>query len=208
MFWFALHKLKRRVVSAALALMEGIAVVAIVLFGGLGSSWYMVEAGSRLTTARKGPWVTWTSAARPDADPYTRAHFVHAGTLPVSAEVERAYVALKDSSGDRLQSSCEYTIVGKLTKADWWSLAVFDERGRLIPNPAERYAFTGQTIATNSAGDFMIAMAREARPGNWLPVGGGGRLAIVLKIVDQRTPDSANTADDIELPGITKIRCR
>ena len=208
MFWFTLLKFKRRLVSAVLRLAEGLAVVAIVLFGGLGTSWYMVEAGSRLTTARKGPWLVWTSAARPDADPYTRAHFVQAGTLPVSAEVERTYVARVDDGGERLHSSCEYALEGKLTKAGWWSLAVFDERGRLIPNPADRYAFTGQTVAVTSAGGFIVALAREARPGNWLPVGGAGRLAIVLNIVDPRTPDSAATPDDMALPSIRKIKCR
>ena len=208
MFWFTLLKFKRRLVSAVLRLAEGLAVVAIVLFGGLGTSWYMVEAGSRLTTARKGPWLVWTSAARPDADPYTRAHFVQAGTLPVSAEVERTYVARVDDGGERLHSSCEYALEGKLTKAGWWSLAVFDERGRLIPNPADRYAFTGQTVAVTSAGGFIVALAREARPGNWLPVGGAGRLAIVLNVVDQRTPDSASVPDDFALPTIRKVACR
>ena len=208
MFWFVLHKLRRRVVSTFLRLAEGLVVVTIVLFGGLGSSWYMVEAGSRLTTARKGPWLIWTSAARPDADPYTRAHFVQAGTLPVSTEVERTYVARTDNSGERLHSSCEYALEGKLTKADWWSVAVFDERGRLIPNPADRYAFTGQTVAVTSAGGFVISLAREARPGNWLPVGGAGRLAVVLNVVDPRSPDSTAAPDDMALPTIRKIKCR
>ena len=42
--------------------------------GGLGTAWYMIEAGSRLSTRTFGPWTTWTAAGRPDADPYTRAH--------------------------------------------------------------------------------------------------------------------------------------
>lgn len=208
MFWFTLHKLKRRIVSLSARVLEGAAVVVIVLCGGLGSSWYMVEAGTRVTTERRGPWVIWTSAARPDADPYTRAHFVHAGTLPVSAAIERLYVAYRDDSGDRLHSSCEYAIEGKLTRADWWSIAVFDEAGRLIPNSAERYAFTDETVATDSAGAFTITLAREARPGNWLPVGGAGRLAVALKILDQGGADPRAKPADANLPAIRKVRCR
>jgi hypothetical protein len=208
MFWLSLHKLRRQLLAATLRVLEGIIVVAIVLAGGLGSSWYMVEAGSRLTTAKRGPWLTWTSAARPDADPYTRAHFANAGTLPVSAEVQRTHIAKTDSAGARLHSSCEYALEGRLPKAEWWSIAVFDEAGRLIPNPAERYAFTGQTIALSGTGDFAIALAREARPGNWLPTGGAGRLTLALNVVETHAPDAGAAADQAALPTIRKVKCR
>ena len=208
MFWLYFHKLRRTLFAVLLRVIEALVVVAIIFVGGLGSSWYMVEAGSRLTTTKRGPWVIWTSAARPDADPYTRAHFASAGTLPVSAEVQQTYVARTDQTGDRLHSSCEYVVEGKLAKAEWWSIAVFDDRGKLIPNPAERYAFTGQTIALASAGNFTISLAREARPGNWLPVGGAGRLALTLNVIDQRAGETAGTAAETELPTIRKVKCR
>jgi len=208
MIWLSLHKLKRSFLNASARLIEAALIAAVILAGGLGSSWYMVEAGSRLTTARLGPWTTWTAAARPDADPYTRAHFVNAGTLPVSSEVQRTLVARTDQAGDRLHSSCEYSIEGRLPKVEWWSIAVFDERGRLIPNAAERYAFTGQTIALAHAGNFAVTLAREARAGNWLPTGGAGRLALVLNIAENRTPDSTSKLVADELPTIRKIKCR
>lgn len=208
MLRLSLHKLRRRFLAVTVRVLEGLAIVAIILAGGLGSSWYMVEAGSRLTTTKRGPWVIWTAAARPDADPYTRAHFANAGTLPVSAEVQQTYIASTDATGDRLHSSCEYIVEGKLPKADWWSIAVFDDRGRLIQNPAERYAFTGQTIALASAGNFAITLAREARPGNWLPIGGAGRLALALNIIDQRANETRGTPDEVELPIVRKVKCR
>ena len=52
--------------------------------GGLGSAWYMIEAGSRLSTRSSGPWMTWSAAGRPDADPYTRAHTVRNALLPLA----------------------------------------------------------------------------------------------------------------------------
>jgi hypothetical protein len=207
MIRLSLHKFKRRVLSFSARVVEAIVVAAIVLAGGLGSSWYMVEAGSRLTTAKYGPWMTWTSAARPDADPYTRAHFVNAGTLPVSTEVQRTFVARTDSAGDRLHSSCDYAVEGRVPKADWWSVAVFDERGRLIPNTAERYAFTGQTLALLKPDTFAVTLAREARPGNWLPTGGAGRLALMFNIADARGSVS-EAASDPALPVIRKVKCR
>lgn len=208
MFWLSLHKLKRSLLTASARVIEAAIIATIILAGGLGSSWYMVEAGSRLTTAKLGPWMSWTAAARPDADPYTRAHFVNAGTLPVSAQVQRTLVARTDQNGDRLHSSCEYIVEGALPKVEWWSIAVFDERGRLIPNEADRYTFTGQTIALAHAGNFTVTLAREARPGNWLPTGGAGRLAIVLNIAENRTPDSTTKINAAHMPAIRKIKCR
>lgn len=208
MISLSIHKLKRSLLGFFGRLIEAFAVAGIVLAGGLGSSWYMVEAGSRLTTAKFGPWMTWTSAARPDADPYTRAHFVNAGTLAVSAEVQRTFVARTDQGGERLHSSCEYVVEGRVPKADWWSLAVFDERGRLIPNAAERYAFTGQTLALSAPGTFTVALAREARSGNWLPTGGAGRLALVLNIAETHAIDGDGAIDPAMLPIVRKIRCR
>lgn len=208
MFWLSLHKLKRSLLTASARVIEAAIVATIILAGGLGSSWYMVEAGSRLTTAKLGPWMTWTAAARPDADPYTRAHFVKAGTLPVSAQIQRTLVARTDQNGERLHSSCEYVVEGALPKVEWWSLTVFDERGQLIPNEADRYSFTGQTVALAHAGNFAVTLAREARPGNWLPTGRAGRLALVLNITENHTPDSAAKLDAALMPLIRKVKCR
>jgi hypothetical protein len=66
-------------------LVNVIVFVTIAIAGGLGTSWYMIEKGSRLTTRTAGPWVTWVSAGRPQADPYTRAHHIRRGILPVSS---------------------------------------------------------------------------------------------------------------------------
>jgi hypothetical protein len=208
MFWLRLQKFQRAVLTASARLIEGIIVVAIVLVGGLGSSWYMVEAGSRLTTLKQGPWVTWTAAARPDADPYTRAHFASTGTLPISSEVQHTHMARVDSGGERLHSSCDYAIEGLTTKADWWSIAVFDERGRLIPNAADRQAYTIDTIAASGTASPTVLLSREARAGNWLPTGRAGRLAVMLNIVDARAPPGQGAKHETTLPTIRKLKCR
>ena len=114
--------------------------VGLAVIGGLGSSWYMIEKGSPLTTIRSGPWVAWKSAGRADADPYTRAHFLRRGMLPVSSSLAYTYQATADSDGQTLYSSCDYAVEGEEPRVAFWTLAVFDEAGQLIPNPAERYA--------------------------------------------------------------------
>ena len=39
--------------------------LAVSLGGGLGTAWYMIEAGSQLSARTFGPWVTWIAAGRP-----------------------------------------------------------------------------------------------------------------------------------------------
>jgi len=203
------HKLNKQLSLLFALLGDWAAFIGIVLILGLGSSWYMIDVGTPLTTEREGPWVSWTSAGRADADPYTRAHFARLGTLPLSAEMTLSYVAYSDSDGRRLHSSCDYLVEGREPGTSWWSLTVFDDRGELIANAAQRYAFTSQSIALRPDGTFIVALARDARPGNWLPTGGAGRLALVFTTLDASTPILAKPADAQKpLPIIRRVQCR
>ena len=184
--------------------------IAIAIGGGLASAWLMVHSGSRLTTTTAGPWVAWTMAGRQDADPYTRAHTVRLGLLPINATLALAWHALTDSEGDRLRSTCEYTVETEALEAVWWSLAVFDETGNLIRNSADRYAFNTATALRDADGGVTVTLARDARPGNWLPTGGAGRITLaftvqdpkwVVQVADEQTRARA-------LPIIRKVGCR
>jgi hypothetical protein len=201
---FNLHQLRKRLLARATRLTTLAVVIAAVVALGLMSSWHLVEAGFSLTTRTVGPWVMWTSAARSDADPYTRAHFARLGMLVLSTEVAHTYLARTDSDGVKLHSSCDYALEGPSPEAGWWSLAAFDEHGRLIANPTERHAFTSDTVATSPDGRFVVTLARDARPGNWLPTGGAGRLALMLTLLDPRQPRGA----EAPLPTIQKVQCR
>jgi len=204
-----LHKAQKQVAALLNLLGDWAAFIGAVLILGLVSSWYMIDSGTLLTTEREGPWVSWTSAGRADADPYTRAHFARLGSLQITTEIARSYVAYSDSDGGKLHSSCDYVVEGGEPGTSWWSVTVFDDKGELIANPIDRYTFTSQSIAIRPDGTFAVALSREARPGNWLPTGGAGRLALVFTTLDARAPlltaqeDKENT-----LPGIRLVKCR
>jgi hypothetical protein len=202
-----LYRLKLRTNAAVLALIGVVVLLAASVVAGWASAWYVVERGSRLTTQTVGPWVSWTSAARPDADPYTRAHFVRAGSMLLSADIARTWQAQIDAGGQRLHSACDYLIEGALDMP-WWSLTVFDDRGRLIANAAERHGYTSDTIALGADGRFSITLGRDARPGNWVPTGGAGRLALVLTVLDQRSALADASAHVPLLPEIKRVGCR
>lgn len=172
---------------------------------GLGSAFTMIDAGSGLTVRRLGPWQVWTDTARPEADPYTRAHFARLGWLARSAVDARYFVATRDGSGARLHGDCEYEIAGPLPDADWWSLAVYDEAGMLIDSGSDRHAITGASAVSDSRGIVTIRLAGDARPGNWLAVAGGERLVLVLRQYGVKGELAARTAAPF---AIDRIECR
>lgn len=190
-------------------LLNLVVFAAVAVGGGLGTAWYMIEAGSRLSTRSFGPWVVWTTAGRPEADPYTRAHVFRNGLLPLSTTLELAFRATTDSNGARLSSACEYTIAIDDMAPAWWDIAVFDAHGKPIPNPAERHAFNSSSVLREPDGRAIVTVARDARPGNWLPSGRSSSLVLALTIQD---PSMANAVHDggapRPLPEIKRGTCR
>ncbi len=204
-----LHRLQKRLSLVLGILGDWAAFIGAVLILGLASSWYMIDVGTRLTTEKHGPWVGWTSAGRADADPYTRAHFARLGTLQLTTEIAITYLAYTDSGGNRLHSSCEYSVEGRDTGNNWWSLTVFNDRGDLIANAAQRYNYTSQSIALRPDGNFAVALSREASPGHWLPTGGAGRLALMYTTFDVHTSMlGKNDTEPKALPLIRRVQCR
>jgi hypothetical protein len=191
------------------ALLNLAVFAAIALGGGLGTAWYMIEAGSRLSTRTFGPWVTWASAGRADADPYTRAHMVRNPELPLSTTSELTFRAKTDSRGARLTTQCDYAVVMGEFDPIWWGLAVYDLHGRLIPNAADRHAFNSSTAMRGGDGRTVITLARDARPGNWLPSGRGNRVVLVLTVQDATWGSNVHDGGTPKsMPEIVRRECR
>ena len=183
--------------------------IAIALIGGIGSAWVMIHSGSRLTTATQGVWQSWPTAGRPDADPYTRAHNVRLGLLPLNPSLALTYHARTDDEGGRIHSSCDYRVALDGLDATWWSLAVFDDAGHVISNPAQRFAYNAATVVREFDGKMQVVLARDARPGNWLPTRGAGNITLALTIQDSRwTQQSLEDQQKTKvLPAVQKIGC-
>lgn len=183
-------------------------VVALIL--GLGTAWHTIEEGSALTTSHVGPWSVWRSAGKPDADPYTKAHVARAGRLPITASTALYFYANKDEKEEQLSSDCEYVIEGQPLNAAWWSLALYDGTGRLVPNKASRHSFNRTDVARRADGSFRIVLARSARPGNWLPSAKQGSLQLMLRAYGLRDATSVLDQDAATrgLPTIRKVVCQ
>lgn len=201
----------RRMLQSTFGLiMKVTTFVGIAVFGGFFSSWYVINYGANFNTERFGPWVKWTMAGRLNSDPYSLIQSNQKSRLVFGSTFVSRYEARFDSDNRRLHSSCHYAIQGLIPNSDWWSLNVFDNSGRLIRNAANRHGFNASTVVPNPDGSIRIDVAREARPGNWIPTSRAGRLVIVLEI-QNRTGEAAVSAtetSDTRLPTITRIDCR
>jgi len=188
-----------------------IGAFAVALILGIGSAWYMIERGSMLTTTRIGPWTSWLSEGNPNADPYTRAHLARSGRLPLTSTAARYFAASTDSSGGRLSAGCEYTIAGAPLNARWWSIALYDSRGSIVPNPSNRYSFNSEEAIRRSDGSYEIHVSQKARPGNWLPNGDDPdrNLTLLLRVYGPRETDVSGIGQipAESLPKIELKRC-
>jgi hypothetical protein len=197
-------------IFATLFRVAGTAIaVTAAITAGVYTSRSMVANGSPFSTATFGPWMHWVNTGRPGADPYTRAHMARSSTLRLAADSAGVYEATVDAQGARLHSSCDYAVEGPGFGTLWWSVAVFDGSGSLIRNDAERYTFTSDTIALNPDGSYLVTLGRDARPGNWLPTSGAGRLTLVLTVLDPATglSDEERAERAKLLPVIRKEGC-
>lgn len=181
-------------------------VLFILLSGGIGlaTAHYAIEDGPRFATRRAGPWMEWTMLGRPDADPYARAHMSRKGLLPIASTVEHAYFADSDSAGGWLNTACSYRVVIAGLKGAWWSIAAYTKKGVLVANAADRYAFNVDTAMQEADGRAVVTLARDARPGNWLPIGGGGPITLVLTV----HPTGDQEKSGVVLPEIERVGCR
>jgi hypothetical protein len=203
----ALMRLKRRIQAAIGLILKVGLFLAIAVGGGLFTSWYASTKGLPLTTERSGPWVRWTHSAQLDADPYSIIRNNRLGMLPYSSTFVARYEAITDDAGRRLHSSCHYAIQGPIPNANWWRLHILTQDGRLIANPANRFGFNAATIIDRPDGTFRIDIARDARPGNWLPVPRGGRLVVVLEILNRTGATGVLGNDARALPAISRVSC-
>lgn len=201
--------LVRSIVAILFRAISLILTIALATGVGVWSSRYMIARGSPLSTEMYGPWQHWSNVGRDTTDPYSRAHLASTGKLRISADSAGIFEARTDSQGARLHSSCNYKIEGASLPGLWWSLSVFDSRGRLIRNDADRFVFTADTIAPNPNGSFVITLGRDARPGNWIPTGGAGRLVLVFTVLDPANglSDEQRAERNTRLPVITREAC-
>ena len=186
-----------------------VALVALALAAavGLGSTWMTTTRGTELGTLTIGAWTARPRTGTVDIDPYSRATITRNGELPVGTGDGIAFTATTDDKKKPLDGRCDIVISGVTPAARFWTLTLYDTKGRLVANALQRYGFTSQEIVRGADGGFEIRVASRSRAGNWLPTGGIERYSLMFRLYDTPVGVATRTKRDAPMPQIATVGC-
>lgn len=188
-----------------LALLLIAVVVGVV--SGLGSAWLAVGEGFLFRTYRAGDWTAWPEGGASNPDPYARALLARTAQLPLGSSEGIAFYVSRDAEGSPLRGGCDYVMTGETPAARLWTLSVVDARGDLPAHPSGRTFLHSREVLRRGDGRMEIALAPQARPGNWMPIPESGSLTVIMRFYESGA-SNPKTAGDIVLPRIEWRSCR
>jgi len=184
-----------------------ILAMAIATVVGLGLTWNTATRGVEIGTLTIGPWTARPRIGTSDIDPYARATVARSGELPIGAGDGITFRATTDDAGKKLDGRCDVVVSGVTPPARFWTLTIYDTKGKLIANTLQRYGFTSQEVVRASDGSFSVRIAPRARSGNWLPTGGISRYLLLLRLYDTPVGVATRSKKDAPLPSISTAGC-
>ncbi len=182
-----------------------IGVVGVAL--GLGSAALAVTQVIKRSGITVGAWSTPLDAGGAERGLYTRAAVAVGAVLALNRSETIYFFANTDDAGAALDAKCDYVLEGRDLPARWWSVTLYAGDHFLIENAANRWSYSGATVAREADGGFRIAVARGEKPGNWLPTGKAESLVLVARLYNPSLEIAADPAK-AALPSITKGECR
>lgn len=174
---------------------------------GLGTTWMTATRGVNVGTIKIGAWTARPKTGTSDIDPYSRASVARSGELPVGTGDGVMFTATTDDTGRKLDGRCDVVVKGVTPAARFWTMTIYDQRGRLVANSLQRYGFTSQEIVRASDGSFELRVTSRSRAGNWLPTGGLDRYTLALRLYDTPVGVGTRTQKDAPMPAITTVNC-
>ena len=97
-------------------------------------------------------------------------------------------------------------MTGATPASRFWSVTLFDEEGRAVPNEARRQSFSSTELTRDEKGRFAIEVASEVRPGDWLPAPGNGGFVLLLRLYDTPVGAGASVTRE-QVPAISRLAC-
>jgi len=173
---------------------------------GIYSAQFAIRQGIATPVITIGPWQSFKETNINELNPYALAHTANHGNLKLANFEALYFIARKDDQNRTLSGNCEYLIAGNSPDARWWSLSVYDQRGMLIENPADRYSFNNTNIGLKKDARYRIAVAANARPGNWIPIKADRAFMIMLRLYSPAI-GSIRDQKEISFPKIERLGC-
>jgi hypothetical protein len=174
---------------------------------GLGATWMTATRGTDLGTLTIGAWTARPRTGTSEIDPYARASIARSGELPIGTGDGIAFTATTDDQKKPLDGRCDVVVSGVTPAARFWTLTLYDTKGRLVPNALQRYGYTSQEIVRAADGAFEIRLASRSRAGNWLPTSALERYVLMLRLYDTPVGVATRTQRDAPLPVIATVGC-
>jgi hypothetical protein len=174
---------------------------------GLGLTWMTATRGTDLGTLTIGAWTARPRTGTAEIDPYARATIARSGELPVGTGDGVAFTATTDDNRKPLDGRCDVVISGVTPPARFWTLTLYDPKGKLVPNTLQRYGFTSQEVVRSVDGAFAVRIASRSRAGNWLPTAALERYVLMLRLYDTPVGVATRTQRDAPMPAIATVGC-
>lgn len=183
---------------------QALASLLLALLLAYGSAYWALH--QRAAGIQNGEWETDIEHGSAQAGLYQRAQTALYRLWGLNATEAVYFLAKTDSEGQLLQPQCHYRIDGSDLDARWWSLTVYGNF-HLIANEDGRYSYSQTTVRREPDGHWIIHLAGERQPGNWLPAGKqASELVLNLRAFN---PSAALMADlaTAPLPKIQRVSC-
>lgn len=181
--------------------------LAIATAVGLGLTWATATRGTDLGTLTIGSWTARPRTGTNEIDPYARASIARSGELPIGTGDGITFTATTDDKKKLLDGRCDVVVSGVTPAARFWTLTLYDTKGRLVANTLQRYGFTSQEVVRAADGSFEIRVAARSRAGNWLPTSALERYVLMLRLYDTPVGVATRTQRDAPMPAITTVGC-
>jgi hypothetical protein len=174
---------------------------------GLGSAYVAVKGDPAFGAVHIGQWVSWPDLGTLAIDPYSLANLARSARLPLASGEGVSFTAHTDDAGRPLDSTCVYRFAGMMPPSRIWTLTVYDGNGQLEPNAIDRNGFTAREIIRGADGSVTVTLAREASPGNWLPLPQTRAFSAVLRLYETSLSPTSGPIGNLALPALTRVSC-
>lgn len=175
---------------------------------GLASVYVSISPDAGFAAVASGAWTTSPRRGAMDADPYARASVARYADLPIATAEGLSFLARRDDAGEALDARCDYRLVGKPMATRAWTVTLLSADGGVAHTEDTRRNFTSREILHAEDGGFEIAVATQARPGNWLAAPRSGAFELMLRLYDTSIGANSGAIAAAGLPKITKGQCR
>lgn len=174
--------------------------------GGAASLAYVLDDTIGAGAVTFGPWTAFRSIGAADADPYSRARISREGILALGEGEGLAFVAERDSTGDRLRYDCAYRVEGVFPQARFWTMFAEAAGSTNAPDTAPVSAIQSRNMMRQPNNDVVVTVGPTPVSGNWLQTNGSGAMRIVTTMYDFSLATQVEASDRL-MPRIVEAGC-